>query len=242
MTKDLDDQGDADPLADLNASPLNPLPGAVWLLLLAILGVEAVLWAASAGLIGGPQAIGWRIEAIQRFGFSSAVQNWMLENRAFPGMHLLRYGTFTFIHGTPMHALFGAVLVAALGKALGDAFGAVRFLLLALLTPILGAICFGLAVGEDAQGWLFGAMPMAFALVGGFTWLRWHEAEGDGTRQRRAFAMIGILLAARLGFGLLAETGPGWVAELAAFVIGYALSAWVLGPGSWRRLRARIRR
>lgn len=232
---------DRDPLADLNASPLNPLPGAVWLLLVAILGIEAALWAGGAGLVGGPQALGWRIEAMQRFAFSSAIQDWMLQNWRFPTNNLLRYGSYSFVHGTPMHALFGAVLIAALGKAVGDSFGFVRFLVLALVTPVAAAMVFGLLTANNTLGWLFGAMPMVFGLVGGFTWLKWREAQGDREKQLRAFALIGILLVARLGFGLLVETGPGWIAELTAFVVGFGLSAWVLGPGSWARLRDRIR-
>jgi len=232
---------DQDPLADLNASPLNPLPGIVWLLLLAVLGIEAVLWAGGAGYIGGPQAVGWRIEAIQRYAFSSAIQDWMLQNWRFPSYQLQRYLSFGFIHGTPMHALFSAVLIAALGKAVAEPFGLLRFLALVLAVPTVAAIAFGLIVGADELGWLFGAMPMAFALVGAFTWLRWHEAQGNRDKQRRAFAMIAILLAARLGFGLMAESGPAWIAELLAFGLGFGASSLALGPGSWARLRDRIR-
>ena len=232
---------DRDPLADLNASPINPLPGVIWLLLLAIIGTEVVLWAGGAGLIGGPQAVGWRVEAIQRFAFSSAIQDFMLQNMRFPATHVLRYLSFNFIHGAPMHALFGAVLVAALGKAVAAEFGPVRFLVLALLAPVFGAAVFGLFTSADSLGWLFGAMPMAFALVGAFTWLKWREAGGDVAKQRRAFGMIGILLAARLGFGLFAEAGPAWMAEVVSFAVGFAASALFLGPGSWARLRARLR-
>ena len=84
---------DHDPLADLNASPLNPLPGAVWLLLLAVIGIEAVLSAGSAGLIGGQQAVGWRIETIQNYAFSSGIQDWMLQNWRFPVRHLTRFSS-----------------------------------------------------------------------------------------------------------------------------------------------------
>lgn len=235
-------ENDTDPLADLNASPLNPLPAAVWLVLLAVLGLEAVLWAGGAGLVGGPQAVGWRIEVIQRFAFSSAIQDWMLESRRFPANHMLRYLSFGFVHGTPMHALFGAVLIAALGKAVAEAFGAVRFLVMVVVVPACAVAVFGFFTRTEDLGWAFGAMPMVFALVGAFTWLKWREAEGDRVKQRRAFAMIGILLVARLAFGLLAEAGPGWIAEIAAFGFGFAASALALGPGSWARLRDRIRR
>lgn len=232
---------DTDRLRDLNAAPFNRLPGAVWLLIVTVLGVEALLSAAGWGLVGGAQGVGWRIAAIQDYGYSSAIQQWMLDNRVFPLRHLLRYATFSFIHGNAMHALFGAVLLAALGKVLGERFGTLPFLILALAVPVPAAIAFGLAMGNEQLGWLFGAMPMAFALVGGFTWMKFHDAGTDRVLRRRAFSMIGLLLAARLAFGLMVESGPGWIAELTAFALGFALSAWVLGPGSWQRMRARIR-
>lgn len=228
-------------LRDHNASPLNSLPGAVWLLVLGVIGVELVLSAASFGLVGGPMGVGWRLQAIERFAYSGAIQQWMLENWRFPVSHLWRYLSFSFVQGTAMGAVFGAVLIAALGKMLGERFGAAAFLTLALGAPVLGAMVFGLIVGNDQLGWLVGSMPMVFGLVGGFTWLRWHDAQGDREKQKRAFGMIGLLLAARLAFGLVAETGPGWIGEVAAFVIGFGASALFLGPGSWHRLRARIR-
>lgn len=228
-------------LDDLNASPLNPLPGAVWLLLLAIAGIEVALQLAHFGVIGGSQGIGWRIEAIQRFAYSSSVQDWMLENRRFPGLHMVRYLGFSFVHTGAMHAVFALVLVAALGKMLAERFGALRFLALALAVPSLAAILFGLILGPDELGWLIGAMPMVFGLVGGWTWLQWSEAGADSEKRRRAFALIGLLLAARLGFGLFGEAGPAWVAELIAFALGFMASAAVLGPGSWHRTRVRLR-
>lgn len=231
---------DEDPLRDHNASPFNPLPGVVWLLILAVVGVEAVLSAAGWGLIGGAQGVGWRIAAIQDHGFSSALQHWMLENRRFAPATLSRYLTYPFLHGAPMHALLSVVMIAAMGKMLAGRFGAVPFVALALGVPVLAAMVFGLVVGHDRLGWLFGAIPMAFALVGAFTWMRWFEAP-DAAARRRAFSLIAVLLGARLGFGLLAESGPSWVADLSAFAFGFALSALVLGPGSWARTRARLR-
>lgn len=227
-------------MARLNASPLNSLPPAVWLLLALVLGVEGVLSAAQFGLIGGTHGIGWRIQAIERFAFSSAIQDWMWQNRVFPARHLLRYVSFNFVHASTLQALFAAVLLAALGKAVGERFGSVRFLLLALLAPSLSAVIFGLLTATQQLGWLFGALTMDFALVGAFTWLRWHEAE-TAEQRRRAFGLIALLLVARLALASLVNTGLDWIAEIAAFALGFALSATVLGPGSWTRLRARLR-
>lgn len=235
-----DDREDTqDGLSALNAAPINPLPAAVWLLIALIAGIEAVLWAGGAGLIGGPQAVGWRLAAIERFAFSSAVQGWMWETGRYPMAHLWRYPAFGLIHAGPMHAFLAVVLLAALGKYVAEAFGTRAFLVVLVLPPIAGAAVFGLAMGPDAQGWLLGGMAMVFGLVGALTWWRWQVA-GDAAGRRRAFALIGVLLAARLGFGLIAETGHGWIAEIAAFGFGFALSALV-GPGGWARLRTRLR-
>lgn len=226
---------------DHNAPILNALPWPVWLWLVAILGVEAVLSAGGAGLIGGAQAIGWRIAAFEDFAFSSALQAWMMEAGQTPLRVMQRYVTFPFVHASPTHAILTAVLIAALGKAVAEGMGARAMLVLMVPVPAVAAVIFGLAVGRDDLGWLFGGMVPVFALVGAFTWMKWRQADGDRARQRRAFSLIGLLLLARLGFGLMAETGPAWLAEIAAFALGFALSALVLGPGAWTRLRDRLR-
>lgn len=233
-----DDDEPATALGDHNASPLNPLPVLVWLVLLAMIGIELALWLGGRGLIGGPEAVGWRLGALQRYGFSTGLQAWMLENLRFPMLHLIRYAAYSFVHTAPLHAFFVVILIAALGKAYGDAQGGLRLLLLMFLPPVLGAAFFGLVLGEHELGWLFGGMPMVFGLVGGLTWYRWHVADSRAA-QLRAFGIIGALLLARLGFGLMIETGHGWVAEFAAFALGFALAAG-LAPGRWGALRARL--
>jgi rhomboid protease GluP len=231
---------DDDPLRDLNAPPLNPLPGAVWVIVLAIACVEAMLWAATAGWIGGPQAIGWRLEAIQRFAFSGAIQDWMIETARAPPRHLVRYLSYPFVQAGPMPALLVVVMLAGLGKAVAEGLGPTRLLVAALVPPVLAAVVFGLILRGHDLAWLIGAWPMVFGLVGAYTWLQRDRARGDPGQQRRAFGLIGVLLLARLGFGLLAETGHGWIADLAAFALGYALMA-ATRPGSAGRLAARLR-
>jgi rhomboid protease GluP len=225
-------------LRDLNASPFNPLPVLVWLVILAMTGIEVALWLGGRGLIGGAEAVGWRLEALQRSGFSSGLQHWMLENMRFPALHMTRYVSYPFVHTGPLHAFFVVILIAALGKAYGEAQGGMRLALLIFLPPALGAAVFGLVLGAHEMGWLFGGMPMAFGLLGGLTWHRWRIAETRGDRMR-AFGIIGTLLLARLGFGLMVETGHGWIAEFAAFAIGFGLAAGV-ARGRWQALRARL--
>lgn len=228
-----------EPLANLNASPFNPLPWPVWLVIVIIAVIEMALWLGGKGLIGGPGAVGWRLDAIQRFGFSSAIQSWMLEVWRFPLMHLLRYPAYSLIHAGTMHAFFVIVLVAALGKYVAEPFGNRAFLALLALPPMAGAAVFGLVLGKDVQGWLIGGMPLVFGLVGALTWWRWQSAP-DRDSRLRAFGVIGVLLAARLGFGLIAEIGHGWIGELAAFGFGFGLST-IVGPGRLPQITAWLR-
>lgn len=232
---------DETPLRDLNAPPLNPLPGVVWLLLLTIAGIEALLWAATNGWIGGPQAIGWRLEAIQRFAFSGAIQEWMVDNARAPLRHLVRYVSYPFVQAGPVPAIFVLVMLAGLGKAVGEGLGWARLLVAALVPPVLAAAVFGAVLGGHELAWLIGGWPLVFGLVGAYTWMLWDRAAGNGAAQRRAFGLIAVLMIARLGFGLLAETGHGWIADLAAFCAGLTLAA-ISRPLSWSRFRTRMRR
>ncbi|KPQ07458.1 MAG: rhomboid-like protein [Rhodobacteraceae bacterium HLUCCA12] len=240
MTRNDHDDSPSDAPADPGAAPLNPLPVAVWLAIGLIGVIEAALWAGGAGLIGGAQAVGWRLSAIERLAFSGAIQTWMLETGRFPVSHLLRYPAFGLIHAGPMHAFLVIVLLAALGKFVAEALGARVFLAVLLIAPMAGAILFGLIMADHSQAWLLGGMPAAFALVGAVTWWRWRAA-GNPAGRRQAFGLIAVLLAARLGFGLIAETGQVWIAECAAFGFGLALAA-LFAPGTWPALRAWMRR
>lgn len=235
-----DDDPDAQALRDLNAAPINPLPAVVWILLLLIAAVELVIVMAAQGWIGGPQGIGWRVQALERFAFSGAVQDWMLETRRAPPRHLVRYLAYPFIQPGTLPAVFVLVMLAGLGKVVGERLGNLTLLVCALVPPVLAAILFGLILADHDLAWLIGGWPMVFGLVGAFTWSEWLQAGGDAARQRRAFGLIGVLMLARLGFGLLAETGHGWIADLAAFGFGFVL-AWALQPGGWARLRHRLR-
>lgn len=227
-----------DRLRDVTASPLNPLPVPVWLVILAVGAIELALWLGGRGLIGGPEAVGWRLAALQRTGFSSSLQVWMLETARFPAMHAARYVTYSFVHTGPLHAFLVVVLLAALGKAYGEAQGNLRLLLVLFLPPALGALVFGLILREHELGWLFGGMAMVFGLLGALSWWRWRSA-ATRPAQLRLAGLVGVLLLARLAVGLLVEAGHGWLAEFAAFALGFALAAAV-APGRWRALRARL--
>ncbi|SIS66650.1 Rhomboid family protein [Roseivivax lentus] len=222
---------------DHNASPFNAIPPVTTALVIVMAGVELILSLGARGLMGGPGAVGWRIQTIERYAFSGDILAWMVETGRFPPEHLMRFLTYPFVHGTFTAALFAAVMMLALGKIVGEALGPLRMLAIFVVTAIVGAVVFGLFAGRVP---LIGAFPPIYGLIGAFTYLLWLRLGQMGEAQIRAFSLIGVLLGLQLVFGLLFGGGPYWIAEVAGFVAGFAM-AIVLVPGGLTRLVARLR-
>lgn len=223
---------------DPNAHPINPLPWVVWALVLPVIAMEAVLSLGARGLIGGPEAVGWRLAAFQDYGFSGQVLDWMLANGRFPLVHLRRFVTYPFIHGGVTHAVFVVVFILALGKMVGEVFRAWAVLLVFFGSAIVGALAYGLLLDDPVP--LVGGYPAVYGLIGAFTFLLWVRLAGTGTNQYRAFTLIGVLLGIQLVFGLLFGASHDWLADIAGFATGFLLS-FVVSPGGWGRVRARVR-
>lgn len=219
-------------------SPVNPLPPVVVVLFLAIMGVEAVLSLGAAGFVGGPQAIGWRVGAIQDYGFSTDIFRWMLANNRWPAEHVMRFGTYGFVHGSFTHALFVGVMLLALGKFVGEVLAQWALAVIFGVGLLAGALAHGAVM--QAQPWLTGGFPGVYALIGAFTYLLWVRLVGSGSNGVRAFSLIGVLMAIRVVFALLFGSDGTWLADLIGFVAGFAVTI-VLAPGGFARLRARLR-
>ncbi|ARC87949.1 rhomboid family intramembrane serine protease [Rhodovulum sp. MB263] len=224
--------------SDPNAPPINPLPAVVWLLALPVIAMEAVLSLGASGLVGGPAAVGWRLQAIRDYGFSGQVLDWMLQSGQFPADQMIRFVTYPFIHASLTHAVFVVVFILALGKMVGEVFRAWAVLLVFFGAAIVGALAYGLLL--DTPMPLIGGYPAVYGLIGAFTFLMWVRLAGTGPTQYRAFTLIGLLLGIQLLFGLLFGGGLDWVADLAGFCTGFLLS-FVVSPGGWARVRAKIR-
>lgn len=218
-------------------SPVNPLPPVVVILFLAVLIPELAFTFGARGLIGGADAVGWRLAAIQRYGFSSDVFGWMIGNGRFPPEHLLRFVSYPFVHGAFTTALFAGIMLLALGKFVGEILRPVAVLVLFFGSSIVGAIAHGLVM--QAQPWLMGAFPGVYGLIGGFTFLLWVRLTGSG-REAAAFSLIGVLLGLQLLFGVLFGSDSMWLAELVGFVAGFVMTPLMV-PGGWARVLARLR-
>lgn len=222
-----------------HAQPLLALPGAVWALVAAIAGIELVLQAAALGLVDAPGAAGWRLALVRDYGLQGAQFDRLVQIRRFDPAEMLRLVTYGFLHTGWLHALFVVVLAAALGKFTAEETGRPWVALAVFLAgSVVGGAMWALILAP--QHWLLGGYPGVFGLVGAFTFLLWSELGRKGANRGRAFALMGVLLALRLGFGLVAGFGHDWLADLAGFATGFLLTP-LLVPEARRRLLARLR-
>lgn len=224
---------------DPNISPVNPLPPAVVALVLVIMGIEAAFSLGMRGIIGGPEAIGWRLEAFQSYAFSSDIFWWMVETGQWPAEHLIRFLSYTFVHGAFTHALFVCVFVLAMGKMVGEVMGDLVMVIIFMASAVGGAV--GYAVLINGAVPLIGGFPAVYGLIGAFTYILWRQLSLVGAQQSRAFSLIAFLMGIQLLFGLLFGGQKDWVADLCGFATGFGLS-FFLAPGGWARIRSNIRR
>ncbi|MGR3714927.1 MAG: rhomboid family intramembrane serine protease [Shimia sp.] len=220
-------------------SPVNPLPPVIVALFLVLVGIEATLWAGSTGLIGGPSAVGWRLATVQQYAFSAEIFDWMLATGAWPLEHVKRFVSYLFVHVSFTHALFGGVLLLAIGKMVGEVFSQLATLIVFWGSGIAGALGYALILDPDLP--LVGSYPGVYGLIGAFTFLLWARLGVLGAPQARAFSLIGVLVGIQLLFGLLFGSNPDWVADVVGFAAGFLMS-FVLVPGGWQRIREKIRR
>ena len=218
---------------------VNPLPVVVIILFAAIVAVEIGFQLGARGLVGGPEAVGWRLAALQRYAFSGDILRWMWDTGQWPPEHLLRFVSYPFIHVSFTQALFSGVMLLALGKMVAETCGALAMLAVFFVSSVVGALAY--AVFTNSPVPLVGAFPPVYGLIGAFTYLLWLRLSAVGENQARAFTLIGFLMGIQLIFAVFIDVQPDWVADLGGFAAGFALTI-VLVPGGWARLLARLRR
>ncbi len=217
---------------------VNPIPPLVIAFCLLVVGVELILTAAGAGIIGGPMGIGWRLGAVQDYGFSPLVLDRVVQFGDFDLGLLKRFVSYGFVHASFTTALFAAALLLALGKFVGDVYSPVAVLIVIIGSLVVGSIAFGIFVAGSAP--LIGLFPAIYGLIGAYTYLIWLTLGATGENQLKAFQLIGFLLGLQLVFGLIFGSNSLWIAELAGFVFGFTVSI-VVAPGGWTALLNKLR-
>lgn len=227
--------------------PVNPLPPVAIALAAIIFAVEVIFQLGARGLVGGPEAISWRRDALLQYGFSDIAFDRMLELGVWDGDAVMRMFTYPFVHYGMGQALFMVVLVLALGKWVGERLAQWTIVAIFVASAVIGAAVFGLLLEQRLV--LVGGFPAAYGLIGAFTFLLWSRLAETGGPQGRAFVLIGALMGIQLIFGLIGGflsggSGPvqkDWVADLAGFAAGFGLTV-LLSPGGWARMVDRLRR
>lgn len=234
------------PDREANAAPINPLPWVVWALALPMIAVEAAANLAERGILGGPAGIGWRSEWVQRFGFPPDYLRWMWETGQFPLDGLVRLVSYPLVHVGASHAIFVVVILLALGKFVGEVFAWWAVLITYFGATAAGAVAYTLM--PWAKAGLIGGYPGVYGLIGAYSFLLWVRATFGGENRLRAFRLIGFLLVLQVVIAVIGvvsygvEQGTTWdfVADIGGFVAGFLL-AFVVSPGGWARVRARLR-
>ena len=224
--------------SDPNTSPVNPISPVVVLFFLIMLLGELAFTLGNQGLIGGPAAVGWRAGAVQDYAFNGAVIELMWQQGRWPLEHVMRFVTYLFVHWSFTHMLVAGVMLLALGKFVGEVFAWWAVAIVFLGSGIGGALVW--AVFANDSGYLVGAFPGVYGLIGAFSYVLWLRLGESGGPRLRAFTMIGFLMVIQLIFGILFGAKTDWMADIAGFVFGFLLS-FVVSPGGWFRLRERIR-
>ncbi|WP_040616207.1 rhomboid family intramembrane serine protease [Oceanicola granulosus] len=219
-------------------TPLNPIPPVVLLAVLAMIAVEVVLGLAAQGIVGGQQGIGWRIRAWEDYAFAPRVVELVAERGVWSADLLARFVTYPFVHASVTHAAFAVVITLAMGKFAGEVLTGFALGALMLACTVLSALFYGLVVSDNVP--LFGAYPLAYGLIGAYTYILWLHLGRRGERQIAAFRLIGFLFVLQIVYAMLFGSNPQWIAELAGFVIGFALTP-LLVPGGWTALLMKLR-
>ena len=220
-------------------SPFNALPPVVVALFGAMFVIEAVFSAGEAGVLGGADAVGWRLAALQEYGFSPPLFWWMAETGEWLWRDVLRIVTYPFLHYGFTQMLFAGVILLAIGKMVGEVMGPGVVAAIFVGATLAGALVFALAFPEAPL--LVGGFPPTYGLIGGYTFILWVRAKATGQNPSNAFLMIALLMGIQLVFGLLFGSDNTWVADLAGFCAGFGL-CFVLVPRVRAALLERLRR
>ena len=220
-------------------APINPLPWIVWALALPMIAMEAVLTFGGSSFSGDPSGIAWRLRAVENLALFPHFwhESWAANSWIAP--EPWRLLTYPLVHGATSSTLFAVVILLALGKMVGEIFRWWAVAVIFFGAAILGGLAYTLLLPGPPVP-LIGGFPGDYGLIGAFTWLLWMRLAGSGDNRYRAFTMIGFLMGAQLVFGLLFGGGFVWIADLAGFVAGFALS-FVVSPGGPQRLQRWLR-
>lgn len=223
-------------LEDHSVSPINPLPPIVWALALPMIVLELMFALGDAHVLGN-NASAWRITALENYAIFPEYWRQKAQLGVFDFDLLLRFVTYPFLNNSVVQALFGVVLLLALGKTVGEVFRWWATAVVFFGSAVMAGVVYASFVPQMP---LFGAFPAVYGMIGAFSFLIWVRLAGTGVNQFRAFSLIGGLMVIQLIYGIFFGASYLWLADIVGFITGFFLS-FVVSPGGFGRVRARLR-
>lgn len=196
------------------------LPGVISTILIIIIGIEGLLFAADLGVFGSRT---WRLVAFQFGAFwPGLLGEWQPH---FAGQPITMFITYTFLHGGIGHLLGNAVSLWSLGPVICRRTGQRGFVAIFILTSLGGAMCYAVLSGENTP--MVGASGAIFGLAG--VWLRWQwrERSGEIGDNMRILAVIGLLIGLNVALYVWYGGALAWQTHLGGYMVG-----WLCG-GNW---------
>jgi len=205
--------------AELGRHPVHIL---LWLIVGAMIAIEALMSPQIAGLVGlGAERYGLYLA----FAFHDVLFELARQEGQITAALLWSLVTYAFLHGGWLHLGLNAAALLGLGHLVTRIGGIGLCILVLVASAVAGALAFGIIT--DTQAPLVGASGAVFGLLGTVT--AWEEralARAGVSRQPvwnrlAGLALINLMLYAGLG-GMLA-----WEAHLGGFAAGWAIALMV---------------
>jgi membrane associated rhomboid family serine protease len=226
--------------------PHGPMPRSLLALAAVIAAIEVILSLADQGWIADPSL---RSRALCAGAFWSQLGPEAPFARlcGAPAGHLFAlqpvtmFVTHAFLHGSLLHMVMNMTILLAIGRFVGDRYGAGTVLPEFLLSAIAGGAAFKLMASPAYP--MVGASGAVFGFLG--VWIVWdwrrhqraHRSTGPVLRRVLVLAGINVVLYFGLG-GMLA-----WQAHLGGFLAGLLIGVWLENrlAGAWLAERRRAR-
>jgi len=215
--------------------PFNPVSPVVLVFVATVVVIEVVLQLAERGWIGGPEAIGWRLELVRNVGFHRAVFDHLLAGGSLEPKVIWPFLSYIFVHKSFAHMLIASALMLGMGKLIAERFSSLAVVALIVVCGLMGSLIFGMfsAVGGFP---LTGSYPVFYGFIGTFTWIRISDLRSEGKSILPAFSAVGMFLIFRTAFALMYGLSNSWMSDLAGVITGFLL-AYVLAPDGNDRMK-----
>lgn len=210
--------------------PNGPIPRSLLALVAVIAAIEVILSMADQAWIADPSLRG-RAMCAGAFwaGLGPTSPFAQLcgapDGQLFGLQPVTMYVTHAFLHGSLLHMVMNMTILLALGRFVGDRYGAGAVLPVFLLSAIAGGAAFGLLGSPDFP--MVGASGAVFGFLG--VWIVWDWRRHQRARRSTGPVLRRVLVLAGLNVVLYYGLGGmlAWQAHLGGFLAGVAIGAWL---------------